>query len=410
KRCARSRRMLERTRMLAKPCSRAQASAAASNVLPTRRPRAVSDTTNAASSAKGSAISRRRGSICANPPSLPCGSTATSTTPAWCATTPSNRRRTAAASAGYPNWPDNTANAVASSVVAARISIDDVRDGLSLARHAPGASRRPPSCGRGELFFPLHLRKAERSERARGARGDEASFHASLSGSGQSLSTRLCVRRDHACHDLGNLLAGRNVQKLVRAVRVGMRAQYAGDEELRLREFFAQHAHERNAAALAHVRGRRTERVPRGLRYRAVEPTGKFRGVPAAAVLFELERDLRAVRRIFFQQALHEFAGLAAVRGRRHAQAELQRGERPQHVARVFQRRQTGHAGDRELRAPGAVEDQLDAILADRSHAVLPGKLVEHLVAKDLRALLRLLDTFGRHLHVQFLRHDRATD
>src|SRR6185312_12132275 len=63
--------------------------------------------------------------------------------------------------------------------------------------------------------------------------------------SGQSLSTRLCVRRDHACHNLGNLLAGRNVQELVRAMRVGMRTQYAGDEELRLREFFAQHAHER---------------------------------------------------------------------------------------------------------------------------------------------------------------------
>ena len=63
--------------------------------------------------------------------------------------------------------------------------------------------------------------------------------------------------REHLGDHRRDALAGRDVQKFVWTVRVGMRAEHAGDDELRLRKLFAEHRHERDAAALAHIGGRR---------------------------------------------------------------------------------------------------------------------------------------------------------
>src|SRR5581483_12138273 len=123
--------------------------------------------------------------------------------------------------------------------------------------------------------------------------------------------------RDHAAH----ALAGGNVQELVRAVRVGMRTQHAGDQELRLREFRAEHAHERDAAALADIRRWALEERARRSVDRLLEPWRKLWRVPAGARLFQLDADLRAVRRIGFEQLLQRLARLLHVGGRRHAQA-----------------------------------------------------------------------------------------
>ena len=79
----------------------------------------------------------------------------------------------------------------------------------------------------------------------------------------------------------GDALAGRNVEKFVRAVGVGMRAQHAGDDELRLRKFLAQHAHEGNTAALAHIGGLMAEGGLRRPADRLFEPGRKLRRVPA---------------------------------------------------------------------------------------------------------------------------------
>ena len=45
-----------------------------------------------------------------------------------------------------------------------------------------------------------------------------------------------------------NTLAGGNVQEFVGAMRVGVGAEHAGDDELRLREFFPEHSHKRDGA------------------------------------------------------------------------------------------------------------------------------------------------------------------
>src|SRR5690606_21385651 len=56
---------------------------------------------------------------------------------------------------------------------------------------------------------------------------------------------------EHPRHRGGDLLAHRDVQELVRAVGIGVRAEHPGDHELRAGEFFAEHAHERDRAAFA---------------------------------------------------------------------------------------------------------------------------------------------------------------
>ena len=65
-----------------------------------------------------------------------------------------------------------------------------------------------------------------------------------------------------------NTLAGGNVQEFVGAMRVGVGAEHAGDDELRLREFFPEHSHKRDGAALAHIGRRRSKDCLGGARQR----------------------------------------------------------------------------------------------------------------------------------------------
>ena len=64
---------------------------------------------------------------------------------------------------------------------------------------------------------------------------------------------RRCVIREHLRHAARHFPGRVEVQELVRPVRVRVRAEHARDQELRAREFLAEHAHERDAAAGAHV-------------------------------------------------------------------------------------------------------------------------------------------------------------
>src|SRR3954464_1267092 len=57
---------------------------------------------------------------------------------------------------------------------------------------------------------------------------------------------------DNVSHAGGQLLGVVDMQEFIRPVRVRVRPEHAGDEELRLREFRAQHRHEGDGAALAH--------------------------------------------------------------------------------------------------------------------------------------------------------------
>ena len=198
------------------------------------------------------------------------------------------------------------------------------------------------------------------------------------------------------------------MQELIRAVRVGMRTEHAGDQELRLGEFLAQHAHERDAAALAHVGSRRAEVMLRGVGHRLLQPRRQRRRVPARAVLLQGERDLGAVGRVLLQQLLDELAGLGAVQSGRHAQAQLHRGERTQHIAGALQRRDAADAGDCQLRTPGAVQYQLGQVFRDRLHALGPGEFVVDVRAQHLGGELGLVDALLRNVDVQLLRLDRA--
>lgn len=80
----------------------------------------------------------------------------------------------------------------------------------------------------------------------------------------QSESTAYLIfpmSRQHVCDHAGEALAGGDVQEFVGAVGVGVGAEHAGNQELRLGEFLAQHAHERNRAAFAHVGGGLAEMI-----------------------------------------------------------------------------------------------------------------------------------------------------
>src|SRR5258707_13884875 len=72
----------------------------------------------------------------------------------------------------------------------------------------------------------------------------------------QLSSAPVVMCRDQARRGPGDALAGGNVQEFVGAVRIGMRPQYAGDDELGVGAPLAQHAPEGNRAAFAHVSGR----------------------------------------------------------------------------------------------------------------------------------------------------------
>ena len=137
--------------------------------------------------------------------------------------------------------------------------------------------------------------------------------------------------------------------------------EHAGDEELRVGEVLAEHRHERDRAALAHapraglpkMRAATPRRAPRAS-HGAVG--GAFQPVAASS-------PSNATRAPYggsaLEQRLQRLRGaLSAVDERRQAQRELQRRVRPQHVARVGDRRQAVGAGDRQRRPPRAVEQQ----------------------------------------------------
>jgi len=69
-----------------------------------------------------------------------------------------------------------------------------------------------------------------------------------------------------------NSPGSREVQEFVGAMRIGVRSEHAGDDKLRLREFLAEHRHERDTAAFSHVSGRRSEGELGAARERILEP------------------------------------------------------------------------------------------------------------------------------------------
>ena len=172
-----------------------------------------------------------------------------------------------------------------------------------------------------------------------------------------------CVRGDHVRDARGQLLRVRNVQEFVRTVRVRLRAQHAGDEELRVRKMLAQHRHERNRAALAHRRGRlavearatRRRAPPRATARSAARSSrsrpGRARSARSRRAADRLRADASApcVARSPSTVGGSRSDSLSDVRGRSTLPA-------------FGDRRQAVGADDRQRRPPRAVEQRLGAL------------------------------------------------
>src|SRR3569623_1784614 len=218
----------------------------------------------------------------------------------------------------------------------------------------------------------------------------------------------LRVSGEHVGDAQRELARGRDVQGLVRTVRVRAGAEDAGDAELGLRKLLAEHLHERDRAAFAHEHGGLAEVGLRAGLERLLEPRRHLGRVPTGVRADIGERDLRAVRRILLEQLLHGGRGLLRVAARRDPDRQLQLRERARHVAGVADRRPAFRAGDREARAPRAVEDQLDVVLRHGLGVAVERELVPDLVADDLRGLLGLRDPGARDLGRERLELDLA--
>src|SRR5260370_19765049 len=122
--------------------------------------------------------------------------------------------------------------------------------------------------------------------------------------------------RDHLGYAARESFRRWYIEELVGAVRIGMRTEHAGDQELSLGEALAQHAHERDGAAEAGVGGRLPEIVRPGFKEGALEPGREFGSIPSGGPPIRLEADFCAVGRIPFQYALKFFLGGPGIAGR----------------------------------------------------------------------------------------------
>ncbi len=143
----------------------------------------------------------------------------------------------------------------------------------------------------------------------------------------------------------------------------------AGDHELRLRELLAQHAHERNRCRLRRNRRGGFPKVALATRRPRTSPAratrlGAFQ--PLLAPRTEARPPRHRARRCGQQlsRAAHPRLRRPKSGGRRRLKVAVVKGS--MHVAGILRLRQPAHAGDRELRPPGAVQDQLDGIIGHR--------------------------------------------
>src|SRR5512141_1298411 len=107
--------------------------------------------------------------------------------------------------------------------------------------------------------------------------------------------------RKHLCNRRGQVLRVLDVEELVRTVGIAVRAEDAGDQELRLRVALAEHGHEGNRAAFAERHRPFAEVRLRRALDRLLQPRRRGRRLPSAAALLRIERDARAVGGIAFE-------------------------------------------------------------------------------------------------------------
>src|ERR1700687_2953165 len=109
------------------------------------------------------------------------------------------------------------------------------------------------------------------------------------------------VIREHLCNAASQLLRGRDMEKLVGAVGVGVWTEHAGDQKLRVGKTLAEHPHKWNRTAFSHVRGRLSEIITRRLVKTALEPRRESRRIPTARAPIWREAHLASIGRIFLE-------------------------------------------------------------------------------------------------------------
>src|SRR5689334_22524406 len=97
-------------------------------------------------------------------------------------------------------------------------------------------------------------------------------------------------------HATGYLSGGRQMEKLIGTVGIGMRPEDPGDEELCLREALSEHAHERDRAPDPHKSRRLAKPFTRSAFQRSLEPQRQWWGVPSSRAPISCEGDFGAVR------------------------------------------------------------------------------------------------------------------
>ncbi len=174
-----------------------------------------------------------------------------------------------------------------------------------------------------------------RPERWGGRRGVRANLGAHQAGGAAQSARRLIlfsargVIGEHLRNAGGEASSRGEMQEFVRPVGVGMWAEHPGNEKLRVREALPQHAHERNAAAGAHVHRVPAEELARGTLHRGLEPRRDWRRFPTAHRRVDLEGYSRAVRRLIQQRALQRLHGHLGIECRGQPQGQPERRIRP---------------------------------------------------------------------------------
>src|SRR6185437_13141683 len=110
--------------------------------------------------------------------------------------------------------------------------------------------------------------------------------------------------------------------EFVGPVRVGMRAENAGDHELGLWIFLAEHRHEGNRTAFAHERDGLAEMRNARLVQRRSKPGRELRRIPAGLAVIGVECDLGPIWRALLELALERGCCVCRIAGRRQTDAE----------------------------------------------------------------------------------------
>ena len=124
------------------------------------------------------------------------------------------------------------------------------------------------------------------------------------------------------------------MQELVGPVRVGVRTEHAGDQELSLREALAQHGHEGNGTAEAEITGLLAkELLGTGVRHLG-QPRRQGRGAPTIRATGR-HGNTRPKWRLCFEDTLDGRRRPVRLQRRGEAQGQLVGQLRQQHIARL---------------------------------------------------------------------------